>query len=97
MEPGSSHEAALRSALAAACCGGLPGISVAIALPDGDVWTGADGWANALLREEMTPEHRFCIGSITKPVVAAVILQLADEGKVSMRVGCVYTSTRQFA
>lgn len=63
----------------------IPGISAAVRLGDGSDWTGVtgrgevgrDGWALA----DDTP---FVAASITKTFVAATILQLAEEGALSI-------------
>jgi len=47
-------------------------------------WSGASGAADVATGEAMTADHRFCIGSITKTFVAAVILQLAEEEVVDL-------------
>jgi CubicO group peptidase (beta-lactamase class C family) len=60
------------------------GMSGVIYAPDGTVWQGFAGLAN---RESNTPvdaNSLFGIGSTTKPMVATVILQLMDEGKLKL-------------
>jgi D-alanyl-D-alanine carboxypeptidase len=75
----------LQDALATGVCLGLPGISVSIANQDGILWSGADGFADVESRTPMeTNDHSFCIGSITKTLVAVVLLQLVEEGKVDL-------------
>jgi D-alanyl-D-alanine carboxypeptidase len=44
----------------------------------------ASGLAVKSPREKMTAQHRFRIASISKPMVATVVLQLVDEGKLSL-------------
>ncbi|HLL07981.1 MAG TPA: serine hydrolase domain-containing protein, partial [Nocardioidaceae bacterium] len=52
---------------------------------DGDRTTVfAHGVANTRTQARMTGRHRFKIASITKPMVAAVVLQLAEEGELSL-------------
>jgi CubicO group peptidase (beta-lactamase class C family) len=60
------------------------GMSAVIYAPDGTVWQGFAGLAN---RESNTPvdaNSLFIIASTTKPMVATVVLQLVDEGKLKL-------------
>jgi D-alanyl-D-alanine carboxypeptidase len=61
-----------------------PGISVAIRTADGRVWLGTSGARQLSPRRPVTDETVFSIASITKTFVTAVILQLVDEGKLSL-------------
>jgi D-alanyl-D-alanine carboxypeptidase len=47
-------------------------------------WYGASGLANIRTNTPVKPEDRFQIGSITKTFVATTVLQLAEEGKLSL-------------
>jgi D-alanyl-D-alanine carboxypeptidase len=58
------------------------GASVAFMLPDGTLWRGVSGVSHEAV--EMAPDMAFAIGSITKNMVAALALQLAEEGKLSL-------------
>lgn len=58
------------------------GVSAAVILPDGRVWTGSSGEAHA--GAPVTPETVFEIGSVTKTFTAALVVQLADEGILSL-------------
>ncbi|MEO0868423.1 MAG: serine hydrolase [Cyanobacteria bacterium J06642_11] len=62
----------------------LPGTSVAVTAPDGTLWSGVGGVADLSQQTPMTPTDRFQIGSITKPMVATVVLQLMQEGRLSL-------------
>jgi len=64
--------------------GGYPGLTAAIALPDGQVLTAAAGWADPKTRTPMKPSHRMLAGSVGKTFVAAVILQAIDEGVLDL-------------
>jgi D-alanyl-D-alanine carboxypeptidase len=56
---------------------GLPGVSAAIARGDEIVWSGVAG-------DGVDGAMRFGIGSITKPFVAVIILQLVAEGRLRL-------------
>jgi D-alanyl-D-alanine carboxypeptidase len=58
------------------------GASAAVVLPDGTLWRGAGGISHPGVK--MSPEMAFAVGSITKNMVAALMLQLAEEGKLSL-------------
>jgi D-alanyl-D-alanine carboxypeptidase len=62
---------------------GIPG---AIAfLRDGESeWAAAAGVANRETRQPMRPDMRFRVGSVTKTMVATVVLQLAAEGRLRL-------------
>jgi D-alanyl-D-alanine carboxypeptidase len=61
-----------------------PGISVAVLLPDGALWTGVAGDRQLSPRLPVTPDTVFAIASITKTFVTAVVMQLVDEGRLSL-------------
>jgi len=62
---------------------GLPGV-VAVASGPGRYWEGAAGLANLETGEPLTPDHGFRISSVMKVFVAAVVLQLVDEGVLAL-------------
>ncbi|GFE67444.1 serine hydrolase [Chroococcus sp. FPU101] len=61
----------------------IPGAAVAIVSPRG-TWFGASGASNLQTGTEVVLEDRFQIGSITKTFVATTILQLVEEGRLSL-------------
>jgi D-alanyl-D-alanine carboxypeptidase len=61
---------------------GARGTSVAVIFPDGKIWTGASGISHDTVA--MQPDMLFAIGSITKNVVAALTLKLAEENVLSL-------------
>lgn len=63
---------------------GDPGI--AFALHDGDkrTWSGVAGMADVLAKKPVTADSQFRVGSNTKPITATWILQLVEEGKISL-------------
>lgn len=62
----------------------ITGISAAIIFPDGSLWTSALGWAEVSPDRPATTSTPFVVGSISKTFVAATILQLVDEGALSL-------------
>jgi D-alanyl-D-alanine carboxypeptidase len=81
--PYAGLEQRLQDVLANARSNGLPGVSAAIETPDGR-WTGVAGKASLRPERAVTPETAFEAGSVTKTFVAAVVLMLVDEGKLSL-------------
>src|SRR5204863_10009047 len=73
----------LDAALDAAVAGGLTG-AVAVAAGPGFRWEGASGVADVKTGEALTQEHRFRIASVTKTFVAALVLQLVEEGVLEL-------------
>ncbi|MBE9141328.1 serine hydrolase [Nodosilinea sp. LEGE 07088] len=63
---------------------GFPGISVSVISPDGTIWTSAQGVADLEVQTPLRPDDRFVIGSVTKLFTATTVLQLAEEGKLSL-------------
>lgn len=73
----------------------IPGAVLAVRSPDGAIWIGTSGYAQigstvsastAQVSSDiaMSSEMHFHIGSITKTFTATIILQLVDEGKISL-------------
>lgn len=63
---------------------GIPGMSATIIFPDDSMWSSASGMADVDLGEVATADTPFVVGSITKTFVSAAIMQLVDEGKLSL-------------
>ena len=61
---------------------GVKGTSAAVVLPDGTIHRVCAGVSHDSVA--MAPQMLFAIGSITKNLVAALILQLAEEGALSL-------------
>ncbi|MFW6140166.1 MAG: serine hydrolase domain-containing protein [Acidobacteriota bacterium] len=78
------NDKVLEDALVCGISMGIPGISVAIGMGDRLVWTGTAGYSDLSRKVPVKPHDRFGIGSITKTFVARVILQLVEEGKLSL-------------
>jgi len=61
---------------------GHHGVSAAAVFADGTVWSAAAGRAG--LSESLQQSHLIAIGSITKTMTAAIVLQLAAEGRLGL-------------
>jgi CubicO group peptidase (beta-lactamase class C family) len=59
-----------------------PALVASIGHADGSIETGAVGVRKLGRPERVTPDDRFHIGSVTKPMTATVIAMLVDEGKL---------------
>lgn len=59
-------------------------LSASLQLSNDAVWSGASGISSTFPLDSVTPEHSYAIGSITKTITSACILQLADEGLLSL-------------
>jgi D-alanyl-D-alanine carboxypeptidase len=58
------------------------GVSAAVIMPDGEVWKGVCGVSHA--KTKITPDMRFSAGSIEKMFAAATIMQLVQEGTLTL-------------
>ena len=58
------------------------GVSAAVIFPDKSIWTGVSGISHDAV--SIKPDMLFAIGSITKNMVATLILQLAEEGVLAL-------------
>jgi D-alanyl-D-alanine carboxypeptidase len=58
------------------------GVSVAVIMPDGETWSSVSGMSHA--NTPITSDMVFSAGSITKMFTAATIIQLAQEGVLSL-------------
>src|SRR5919205_921050 len=63
---------------------GLPGLTVGLTTPGGFATVENFGFANADARTPITADTLFQVGSITKSMTAAVIHQLAAEGRIRL-------------
>jgi len=62
----------------------IPGTALYVSQPDLGRWTGAAGKADVDASTPMRADDTFSPGSIMKPLVATVVLQLAEEGKLGL-------------
>ena len=74
--------AALQATLDAAVERGLPGVAATVLAPGIGAWSGAAGTADGV--RPMESSSQFAIASITKTVVAAQVMRLAEEGRLSL-------------
>lgn len=76
----SKLDSAARASFALAAA---PGAIVGVQTPQG-VWTAAYGYAEPASQSPMTTDMHMRIGSVTKTFTGTLILQLAQEGKLSL-------------
>lgn len=62
----------------------LPGLSAAVAIDGEVVWARGFGFADLERRVAATPETRYRIGSVGKPVTAAAAARLHEEGRLDL-------------
>lgn len=62
----------------------VPGISVAIAGQEGIIWAKGFGYADLEHQIPMSTKTKMRIGSVAKPMAAAGLMRLYDQGKVDM-------------
>ena len=63
---------------------GIPGVSATIVFADGSTWTGVSGLADVAKGRKVTPDTAFALASISKTFLAALVLELAGEGKLNL-------------
>jgi D-alanyl-D-alanine carboxypeptidase len=62
----------------------IPGAAAAVIFPDGSIWKAGSGFAQVSPDETSSAQIPYVVGSITKTFVTAAVMQLADEGKLSI-------------
>jgi CubicO group peptidase (beta-lactamase class C family) len=62
--------------------GKLRGVAATVILADQGVWSGAAGTSDGV--KALQPEAQFAIASLTKTVIAAQVLRLAEEGSIDL-------------
>ncbi len=63
---------------------GVPGLSAAVGIDGSVVWAGGFGWADVEARVPVTSATKFRVGSVSKPLTAAAIGILVQEGKLDL-------------
>ncbi len=64
--------------------GGVPGAGIALVHADGIEWMGGIGLADVARRTPVTEDTHFRVGSISKTFVAMALVQLAEEGELTL-------------
>ena len=62
----------------------IPGVQVAVAINGTPVWSEGFGYADAARRRPVTRETQFRIGSVSKPLTAAAVALLYEQGKLDL-------------
>lgn len=63
----------------------LPGLAMAVAYRDSrELWVASLGFANLQAQEPWLPSHESRIGSVTKTFTTAIVMQLSEEGRLSL-------------
>jgi serine beta-lactamase-like protein LACTB, mitochondrial len=62
----------------------LPGLSIAVGIGGDVVWSEGFGWADLENRVPVTPLHKFRVGSVSKPMAAAAMGILMEEGALDL-------------
>jgi D-alanyl-D-alanine carboxypeptidase len=62
----------------------VTGATVAVILPGHGLWVGASGLFDRDTKKIMKSDNLFCVGSITKTFVATTVLQLVQEGRLTL-------------
>ncbi|MFI6161326.1 serine hydrolase domain-containing protein [Micromonospora haikouensis] len=81
--PGTLDPAPIRAAIAGLPDADATSAQVRITTPDG-CWTGTSGVRDLRTGAPVPPHARFRVGSVTKVFTAALVLQLAAEGRVDL-------------
>jgi D-alanyl-D-alanine carboxypeptidase len=64
--------------------GSIPGAVLAVHVPGREPWVGASGYRDLQMRLPMEPETRVRIASISKVFTAVVVMQLVEEGRITL-------------
>ena len=83
----AAYAAAVARARAIVCdrlVGKIPGLQVAVAVGGTLVWSEAFGYADLAREVPVTAETQFRIGSVSKPLTAAAVALLYEQGKLDL-------------
>ncbi len=83
----AAYAAAVARARAIVCdrlAGKIPGLQVAVAVGGKLVWSEAFGYADLAREVPVTAETQFRIGSVSKPLTAAAVALLYEQGKLDL-------------
>lgn len=62
----------------------FPSVSIAVASGGRIVWAEADGYADLASKRPATTQTQYSIGSTSKPLTAALVVRLADQGVIDL-------------
>lgn len=62
----------------------IPGASIALVHKDSVIWTGGVGYSDYESKEPVTADKLFRVGSVSKSFLALGLMQLVEEGKLSL-------------
>jgi len=84
-EPTASEEKAIRGLAEAFLAeNGVPGFSVAFGRDGQIAFEAGYGFADAEKKESVTPQHRFRIASISKPITATAVMMAVEKGLLKL-------------
>src|SRR4051794_30478244 len=83
-EANKEEKSLLQPELDALTAAGVPGAVLVVDDPEADPITVVSGVADTESGKPVRADDRFRIGSLTKPYVAVVVMQLAEEGTLSL-------------
>lgn len=62
----------------------VPGLQAYVRTSDGKTWSGASGTTDLARQQLLRRDHILRVGSVTKTFTAVLILQLVEEGRLSL-------------
>jgi CubicO group peptidase (beta-lactamase class C family) len=62
----------------------IPSLAVGVAKDGKVLWTEAFGWADVAQQRAATPDTRYCLGSVSKPLTATGLMVLVSRGKLDL-------------
>jgi CubicO group peptidase (beta-lactamase class C family) len=63
---------------------GLPSLTVGISVGGRTVWAEGFGYADLARRVPVTPDTRYSLASISKPITATAVMRLVEQGRVAL-------------
>ncbi len=74
----------VRTRILADCAPKVPGLSIAVGENGKIIWSEGFGFADLEAKKPVTPQTLFRIGSVSKPLTAAGLMLLVEQGKVDL-------------
>jgi CubicO group peptidase (beta-lactamase class C family) len=62
----------------------IPGLSAAVAVNGGIAWAEGFGWADLDEHRPITPDTRFRLGALSKPITSVAVARLHDQGRLDL-------------